>query len=207
MSKFTLVINAGGNSRRMGQNKALLPVPSSDGGTRPLIAHIAERLRHLSPERIVVVANDEMIVKDSQIARPVEFVPDSYPGMGALGGIATGLEVVDEWAIMVACDMPLVSADVFGYLCKLAAATHTDVVVPIVDGYEQTHYALYHRRCLPAIGKRLAAAEKKVTRFFSDVAVRKVTEDEICPLDPDLRSFLNANTPDEWARALRMLDS
>lgn len=214
----------------MGQSKALLPVPSVDGATsRPLIAYIAERLRPLSPERVVVVANDDAIATQAQIAEPIEFIPDAYPGMGVLGGIATALEVVDEWAMVVACDMPLVDPRVFELLCEKAAwagltsgasqevregvsnatspemADRWDVIVPMVDGYAQTLYALYHRRCLPAIGAQLANEERKITRFFSNVRVCEVTEDEIRPLDPEFRSFMNANTPDEWAQALAYL--
>lgn len=231
-NRFTLVINAGGDSRRMGQSKALLPVPTVGGtGSRPLIAHIAERLRPLSPERLVVVANDPALVEQAQIAEPVEFIPDAYPGMGVLGGIATALEAVDEWAILVACDMPLVDARIFERMCGLVTSTafsagegecvrervrdrdatapgmadRVDVIVPMVDGYAQTLHAIYHRRCLPAIGAQLAADERKITRFFPNVRVHEVTEDEIRPLDPEFRSFMNVNRPEEWAQALRFL--
>jgi len=233
MSKFTLVINAGGESRRMGQSKALLPILNTDGRPRSLIAHIAERLRPLSPERLVVVTNDGALIEQAQIAEPVEFIHDTYPGMGALGGIATALEAVDEWAILVACDMPLVNRQIFELMCEMVPSTtsldtgdrvregvrvraesaiapkmadHVDVIVPMVDGYAQTLHALYHRRCLPTIGEQLAAEERKITRFFSKVSVRKVTEDEIRPLDPEFRSFMNANTPEEWAWTLQYLD-
>lgn len=209
----TLVINAGGESRRMGQSKALLPVPPDN---RPLIAHIVHRLLPLSAQRTVIVTNDTKIAVLTDAPKPV-YIPDKYPGMGALGGIATALSLCDGWAIMVACDMPFVESELFARLSKIAGETkisHStqqeeerwDAVVPYVEGYAQTLHALYHKRCLPAIEAQLASGERKVSRFFSAVRVRSINEDEIRSYDPTLRSFMNVNTPTEWTKALRMIE-
>jgi molybdopterin-guanine dinucleotide biosynthesis protein A len=74
-----------------------------------------------------------------------------------------------------------------------------------VDGYEQPLHALYHRRCLPAIEVHLAARHLRVISFMPDVRTRYVQEPELRLLDPQLRSFLNTNTPQEWAEAMRLL--
>ncbi|MBV7329873.1 molybdenum cofactor guanylyltransferase [Chloroflexi bacterium TSY] len=210
----TLVINAGGESRRMGRSKALLPVPPDH---RALIAHIAHRLQPLRPQRIVIVTNDPKIAALTDIPGPVEYISDRHPGMGALGGIATALSLCDSWAIMVACDLPFVAPKLFAKLCKIAGEVKTshsnqqeeaqwDAVVPFVEGYAQTLHALYHRRCLPAVETLLASGERKVSRFFPAVRVRSVSEDELRPYDSTLRSFMNVNTPEEWANALRIIE-
>lgn len=205
---FSLVINAGGQSRRMGQDKALLTVPTNQ---QPLLAHIMLRLHNLPIDQMIVVSNHLRATPMPALAAPVIFVPDVYPGAGALGGIATGLQWCKDWGVFVACDMPLVRWRVFEFLCKLASEQTAegencwDAVVPQIDGYAQPLHALYQRRVLPAMQKRLAAGELRATSFLDDVRVRWVSETELRPLDPDFHSFFNANTPEEWQTALGWL--
>ncbi len=206
---FDLIINAGGESRRMGRSKALLPVPP-DGA--PLIAHVARRLAVLPLDRVVVVANDPALPAQAHLPAATRFVPDAYPDTGTLGGIATGLQQVAGWAIVVACDLPLVSAALFARLTQLAAeqeggGDRWDAVVPVVGGYAEPLHALYHRRCLPAIETRLAQGQRRVISFLGDVRTRDVSEEELRAVDPRLHSFVNANTPAEWDAALQLLVS
>lgn len=203
--QLTLVINAGGKSRRMGQPKALLPVPPHD---RPLIAHVVQRLRVLEPQRVLIITNEKEVEERAGIARPVEFAPDCYPDVGPLGGLATALHICNDWVLMVACDMPLLNPELLRFLCSLAAeecGNRWDAVVPHVGGYLQPLHALYHRRCLPAVEAQLRSGRRKVTNFFPRVRVREVGEEEVRPLDPDLHSFRNVNTPEEWAQVLHLL--
>jgi molybdopterin-guanine dinucleotide biosynthesis protein A len=203
----TLVVNAGGQSRRMGRPKALLAVPPTG---KPLLAHVVERLRPVAAERIVVVANEPGLTEAIRLDGEATWVSDAYPDAGTLGGIATALREVSGWALIVACDLPFVSASVCGWLAGLAAsvegsAGEVDVVVPIVSGYEEPLHALYHSRCLPHIERRLAQGERRVISFFPDVRVCRVEEHELRQLDPMLRSFVNVNTAQEWDAALAIL--
>lgn len=207
LPSLDLIINAGGVSRRMGRPKALLPVPPA--GT-PLIAHMVQRLATLRWGRVIVVANDPVLQAQAHLPPATLFVPDAYPETGTLGGIATGLQQVAGWAIVVACDLPLVNAALFAQLAMLAAEQaqgedRWDAIVPIVDGYAEPLHALYHRRCLPAIVARLAQGQRRVISFLDDVRTRNVDEDELRAVDPGLYSFINANTPAEWQAALQLL--
>jgi molybdopterin-guanine dinucleotide biosynthesis protein A len=207
LSDLTLIINAGGQSRRMGQPKALLPVPPRG---EPLIAHIARRLQVLAPTRWVVVTNDPDLPAHAGLPAEAHFVGDAYPDTGTLGGIATGLRWTRAWAIVVACDLPLVNAALFAHLCGLATEQDNgqerwDAIVPVVNGYEEPLHALYHRRCLEAIESRLAAGQRRVVSFMPAVRTRYVPEAELRLVDPALNSFLNTNTPEEWAHALALL--
>ena len=207
MNDLTLIINAGGQSRRMGTDKALLPVPPH---AAPLIAHVAARLAPLEVARLLVVTNDRTLPARAGLPPATRFVPDAYPDTGTLGGIATGLQHAPGWAVVVACDLPLVSAPLFQMLIELAGeqengAERWDAVVPVVDGYEEPLHALYHRRCLPAIAARLAAGQRRVISFMPDVRTRYVPEERLRTVDPTLRSFFNTNTPEEWAEALALL--
>jgi molybdopterin-guanine dinucleotide biosynthesis protein A len=203
------VINAGGQSRRMGQSKALLPVPPY---SQPLLQHVVQRLQKLPIEQVIVIANDPSLASMVTIPLPALFLPDAYPDCGPLGGIATGLRSCLGWGIFLACDMPLVNPLVFQALSSLVdeQASHGndswDAIVPVVAGFEQTLHALYHPRVLPAIEHRLASGQLRTTSFLADVRTRWVHEDELRPVDPALRSFFNANTPEEWAEACSLLE-
>lgn len=195
----------------MGRDKALLPVPP-DG--RPLLAHVVARLAPLEPAALVVVTNNPELPALAALPGAPQFVVDAYPDTGTLGGIATGLRHTPEWALVVACDLPLVSAALCRFLWAIAqeegngASDRTDrwdAIVPVVGGYEEPLHALYHARCLPAIEARLAQGQRRVISFLADVRTRYVGEDELRRVDPDLHSFVNANTPEEWATARDLL--
>lgn len=199
---LTLVVNAGGQSRRMGQAKALLPTPAGV----PLLVHILWRLAPLAPARTIIVANDPAIAGMNGLPTDARCVVDAYPDTGTLGGIATGLGAAPGWAAVVACDLPFVQARVFEHLCAIAAVQKDggdawDAVVPIVDGYAEPLHALYHRRCLPAIVQRLAAGERRVISFMPDVRTHFIDEPALRAIDPQLDSFWNVNTPEEWETA------
>lgn len=226
-SSLSLVINAGGQSRRMGRNKALLPVPRHHGSDKegyhtghhtehhteqhtnsdeqPLIAHLINRLAAVPMERLIVVSNDQ-VVRDAVLTQQgmvpnIDVVADSYPGVGALGGLATGLSECPEWAIMVACDMPLIDPALLMWQWKQIdyAAHLIDAVVPLIEGREQPFHAIYHRRCLPAINARIESGHRRVNSFLPDVKTLYIDENAIRQQDPQLHSFRNVNTPEEWA--------
>ncbi len=205
---LTVVVNAGGQSRRMGQSKALLPLPPNN---QPLLQALVERLRVLSPQHTLIIANDPTFRQQVDLGNDITWLTDAYPAAGPLGGLATALATCADWAIFVACDMPLLNPALFTYFCTLAAesdasgAERWDAIVPVIGNYPEALHSLYHRRCLPAIAARLAAGERRATCFFPDVRVRYVNEEELRRIDRELHSFLNANTPAEWVQALALL--
>lgn len=209
LSKPTLVVNAGGASTRMGESKALLPVPPND---IPLIAHIIERLRPLVQPGILVVANDLEVTAALSGDASLRVVTDAWEGVGALAGIATTLTKISGWALVVACDLPLISPALCAHLISLTTERDTatgleqwDAIVPYVNGYAEPLHALYHRRCIPAVLARIRQQDYRVHAFLDDVRTRRVDEAELRPFDPQLHSFLNANTPREWTTALALL--
>ena len=201
---LSAAVLAGGMSRRMGTDKALLALRPGDP---PLAAVVVERVAAVATE-VFVVAKDR-----PQYARlGVPVVPDRYPDGAALGAIATALAAsAHDHCLVVACDMPFLSLPLLRWLA--AQPRDYDVLIPHLPGESrqgpglvyQTLHAIYSRRCLPAIERRLAAGERQVIGFFADVRVRAVDEATVCRLDPDLRSFFNANTPAAAAEARRLL--
>jgi molybdopterin-guanine dinucleotide biosynthesis protein A len=185
------VILAGGKSRRMGGSpKALLPF-----GDRPLIQHIVERLEAVLPDCLVVTNSPELY---AFLRRPL--VGDVFPDGGSLGGIYSGLRAVPgEAAFCVACDMPFLSAPLIGHLAGRAG--EADVVIPDVAGELQPLHAVYGKRCLPAMERRLRAGRLKVVGFFDEVEVVRVPETELAHFEDLALVFMNLNTPDDVAAA------
>jgi FdhD protein len=181
----TGVILAGGESRRMGCDKSLLPI----AGAR-FIEHIHRRLAGLF-EEVIVVTNSPGLYPDL----PCRKVPDIYPVKGSLAGIHSGLCHARSGKIfVVACDMPHLSAETIRRLCREKEGV--DVVVPHSGrGIEPLH-ALYDRSCLPAIEAALDAGEKRIVSFFPRVCVRELPMAAFAGCDPD--SFRNINTPQEY---------
>ena len=214
-AETTILILAGGSSRRMGTDKLLLPVPPRGIA---LVRHVAERLMPLAV-RVTVVANDPGVcaaVRDPgrgedhrrQEGIPACIVigclPDDTPGIGPLGGLATGLRRIDGWALTAAGDMPFISAACCGFLIE-NSDFDCDAVVPVLNGQTQPLHAVYSRRCLPAVEEALTAGKRRMDSFWNDVRVRLIQADQMRVFDPDLLTFANINTQSEWREALALL--
>lgn len=174
----------------MGQDKALLKLNG-----RLLIAVIGERLRAVADEVIIAAAASRY---DRFADR---CVPDVFPGVGTLGGIHAGLQAsTHELALVVGCDMPFLNPAVLEWFAQ--AADGVDLVVLRTGEWLEPLHAVYRKSCLPAMEAAIRAGKHWAFSFYDEVRVRYVDPAEIKHLDPDLRSFRNINTPDEWRVAL-----
>ncbi len=195
---------AGGQSRRMGTDKALLPLVA---GGQPMLGVVLERLS--------AVADDTIVVADDQAryaAFGVRVVPDLSRDVGALAGIQAAIaSSAHEHCLVVACDMPFLSLPLLRRMVD--EPRDYDELVPLIPGESrqrddglvfQTLHAIYSKRCLPFIEKRIAEGRKQVVGFFDDVRVRTLDVAEITRWDPDLWSFFNANTPEAMLVAARV---
>jgi molybdopterin-guanine dinucleotide biosynthesis protein A len=188
----SVAVLAGGQSRRMGQDKAFLPV-----GGRPVVERVVERVGPLSDD-LLLIANTR--APYSHLAG--RLVSDVYPGQGPLGGIYTALQAArHEHCLVVACDMPFLNPGLLRYLIGLAGLSAAyDVVIPRVEEFPETLHAVYGKRCLEPIQRRLLAGQLKIVGFFDEVRVRYVERDDVARFDPEFHSFLNMNTPSDWER-------
>ena len=195
MSRLSAVILAGGQSRRMGTNKAFL---MAEG--RPLIVRVIERVRALADD-VVIVTNDP----EPYRRLGIRLIGDLVPGAGSLGGLHAGLTAAAHgWVLTVACDMPFLNLDLLRYMYSLRQGY--DAVIPrLGDGLEEPLHAFYHRRCLRHISRQLSAGQFRMISFLPHARARYVGEAEIAHFDPRHHSFFNANTPGEWEEALRLL--
>ena len=198
-STITAAILAGGQSRRLGRDKAVEPFAGE-----PLIRRVIRRASDaIHAAAIVVVVADRQRAEALPLDAAHRTAVDVFPDCGSLGGIYTGLDAAStDWALVVACDMPFLSAPLLEHMASLRDGV--DAVVPEIDGRPEPTHALYSRRCLPAIAKRLRAGELKISGFYEDVSVRYLPEDEVRRFDPELLSFFNINRPEDLARALEL---
>ena len=191
------IVLAGGMSRRLGRNKALEPV-----GGEALIRQVTGRLSKIADETIVVAADAEQ-ARVLPLPASARVALDLYPGKGSLGGIFSGLSASQTtWAIVVACDMPFLNLELLRHMLDLREGH--DVVVPVLDGRPEPTHAVYSRTCLPHIEKRLQADDLKIARFFDEVRVKYVPQDDLARFDPDFLSFFNVNTQEDLDRALAL---
>src|SRR5687768_104896 len=193
---LTVCIQAGGQSSRMGEDKALKTFLG-----RPLIQRVIERLSLVADELIVTTNRPE-----DYTFLNLRLVPDLKPGRGALGGLYTAIaSAAHPIVAVVACDMPFASAKLIEAGSRLLIEEEADVVIAKSDeGYEPLH-ALYRRAtCLPAIEAAIDADQWKVIAWFPQVKVRVLTPDEIKRYDTLGLAFWNVNTPEEFAEAERI---
>jgi len=185
----TGVILAGGQSSRMGSNKALLPYR---GGR--FIEAIYRQLSELFLEVLLVTNNPEQY--DFFHCRKVA---DLYPGMGALAGLHSGLYHSNTPHVFaVACDMPYLASSLIRRLAGLRQ--EVDVVIPEGDAGLEPLHAIYGQRCLAPMEHALKNNRKRIISFFPEVTVRTYCSAEVALLDPAFDSFRNINTPDDYFR-------
>ncbi|MCC6614089.1 MAG: molybdenum cofactor guanylyltransferase [Anaerolineae bacterium] len=196
MAAFSVAIIAGGESTRMGTDKAFVPV---DG--KPLVERLLERVAGLGQGETFIIANRP----DGYQALGLPIYPDILPGKGSLGGIYTALTVSQNpFTLMLACDMPFVNADLLRHMMQMRIGGPFDVIVPRVKSQPEGLHAAYSKTCMSPMRRRLDAGRLKVVGFYEDVRVRFLDEDEWQPFDPDGISFYNVNTPEHLAQAERL---
>lgn len=182
-------ILAGGASRRMGRNKALLPFRG-----KPLIRHQLDLLAPLFSE-ILISANEPAPYAPFGL----RVVPDLFAEPCSLSGIHALLKAATAPRVfVVACDLPFLNPALIRKLLEVPG--DFDVVVPESDeGLEPLH-AIYSRTCLPAIEKSAADSQWKVSAFYPGLWVDTVPIVDGDWLVEGRSPFTNANTPDDWRR-------
>lgn len=192
MNDWTVAINAGGKSSRMGVDKSFVPLLG-----KPMIEHVIARVADLGQRETILVTNKPDLY--AHLGLPM--FEDALPDKGSLGGIYTALlNSASEYTLCVACDMPFLNPDLLRHMIGLITPD-VDVIVPRVDGYPEGMHAVYRRRCAEPIRRKLDADRLKIIGFYDEVRVRTLDEDEWRPLDPRGLSFRNINTPDELREA------
>jgi molybdopterin-guanine dinucleotide biosynthesis protein A len=186
-SGFSAAILAGGRAARFGgREKGALMV-----GGRSILERQIEALAQVADEVLLVGG------AGPPDRSGVRYVADLLPGGGPLSGLHTALtEAHGRATLVVACDMPYLTAALCRYLLALTDAA--DLVVPRTeDGYHPL-CAAYTRACLGPVSRRLAQGHFKLTDLFGDLRVRVVAPDTLAQFGAPGQLLANVNTPDDY---------
>jgi len=165
----------------MGRDKALLPL---NGST--LIEQVASRVQ-TAANNVTLIGHPE---RYQILGCPA--IADLVEGCGPLGGLYTALSVTQaDWNLIVACDMPGVTAGLFESLFQVAEATRADCVVPETSVGLDPLCAVYHRRCLATAASSIARKAFKMQDFVAAIRTERWPVSDPSPL-------FNANTPEQW---------
>jgi len=190
---LSVVVQAGGQSSRMGEDKALKPFLG-----RPLIERVIERLQPAADELLITTNQPEAY---GYLGLPL--VTDIKPGRGPLGGLYTALVCARNAAVaVVACDLPFASGPLVvasaGFLIQDAADV---VIAESKEGFEPLHAVYRRQACIGPIEAAMEAGLWRMISWFPQIRLRKLTVADLARYDPDGLAFWNVNTPEEFAAA------
>jgi molybdopterin-guanine dinucleotide biosynthesis protein A len=191
MESTEAFILAGGASSRMGTDKSRLLL---DGQT------FSQRIANT----LLEVASEVTIVGQGSEDPRIKSTSDVYPQWGALGGVHASLAVArTEWALVVACDLPFVTAELFRRLAALRE--NHEAVVPIQkDGRPQPLCSLYRiDPCLGQAQELIIAGKRRPLDLLESVKTCWLPFAELQDLDGVEKFFLNINTPEDYYEATR----
>lgn len=173
---------AGGASKRMGRDKALLPFHGTT-----LVEHVAQTVRQAAGSVALIGDPDRL----SHLGLPV--FADQLPSCGPASGIYTALRVTDaNWNLVVACDMPAVPVEILNELmCRAETEDAGCVAAAGPSGAPEPLCAVYHRRCLPVFERAIRDGRVKMRDVVSEIGVK------VMPVPA--AALVNVNTPAEWS--------
>jgi molybdopterin-guanine dinucleotide biosynthesis protein A len=189
---------AGGQSRRMGRDKALLAFAG-----QPLIARALRILRDAALEPAIAGARSSL-----HACAPV--VEDTRPDLGPLAGICAAFASTQaRWCIFLPVDLPLLPASLLQYLLLHAQITGSAVTLAAMNGFAQTFPVVLDRAVLPALDAELASGRRGCFSAFQAAAESLQQPVAVLPVEllaqsghvahparlPAFRWFLNVNTP------------
>jgi molybdenum cofactor guanylyltransferase len=196
MPSFGGIVLCGGQSKRMGQPKAWLPIAGEFMLPRVV------RILGQAVQPLVVVAAPKQEVPP--LPGDVAIVRDKEKDRGPLEGLAAGLTYLAgkvDAAYLSSCDVPfLVPAFVRRLIDLLGDYA---VCVPEVDGRHHPLAAVYRLDVLDAVRHLFAENRLRPVFLFEKVPTRVVTEAELADVDPTLQSLRNLNTPEEYQAAVK----
>jgi molybdenum cofactor guanylyltransferase len=167
----------------MGRDKALLPFRGE-----PLASSIARAVE--------AAAGSAALIGDAALLGNLGYrvVPDRFPGEGPLGGVITALlDTSADWNLLVACDMPELTAAFLRSLLDAAQQWEADVLMPAgPSGLPEPLCAVYRRSAAGALEQAFAGGIRKITAAFTGLRTVRI------PV-PEWKPLLNVNTPEDWA--------
>jgi molybdenum cofactor guanylyltransferase len=187
--EVTCAILAGGRSRRMGRDKAMIQV-----GETTLLEHTYEIARR--------VFQDIVVVSSLHNALPgvnARIVRDVLPVSGSLTGIVSALLAVETpYVFVLGCDMPFLSEKAIRYVMNENRGE--SIVIPRTEaGFEPMH-AMYHRCCISAMLTAISCNHMKIGALLPYFSTRLVLTNPSF-FNEGASVFMNVNTREDLRRA------
>lgn len=194
------IVLAGGRSLRMGDDKAGLRLAGET-----MLSRVVTRLRETF-EEIVIVAGPNSVVAPEVLISGSRLVRDLVAFEGPVSALRMGLETIRAGVgFACACDLPFLSPSLAAAVCAMSEGHQA--AIPLVEGRLQMLQAAYRRSCVQALDDMIGRADRQLNRLVDSIDARIVGEDEMRAYDPELISFLNVNTPADYARAQRLISA
>lgn len=192
---YSAAILSGGQSSRMGKNKAFEMING-----RRIIDIVFDKLRPIFME-ITIVTNEPDLYREF----PAEVITDIYPGLGPVAGIQAALSHAEADAVFVTgCDMPFVSSPLIQHM--LASSNGYDAVVPVVAGRLQPTAAVYRKSALKVFTDSLKNQKLKLTRLFEELNALELNEAVLSQFGSIEEMFFNINDAAALEKARVMME-
>jgi molybdopterin-guanine dinucleotide biosynthesis protein A len=185
-------ILVGGKSSRFGSDKAFIDI-----NRRPLALHLAD----VVSEPAGLVTHVGPPARYECLGLPI--IPDTHQDVGPLAGILAALEHTSaSWNLILACDMPLLSAALVEFLFMQAEMGGYEVLMPVSPaGSDEPLCAVYGKAAAAHIRREIEKGTRKITFALDGLAVRRIPPNEYAHIDPAGKSFTNVNTFAEWEQS------
>lgn len=194
--QITAFVLAGGESSRMGRDKALMSLNGV-----PLVVGAVRLAGSVAPGATVIGAPERLA------GLGLKIVPDDHAGAGPLGGIATALRsTAAAWNLILACDLPYLTKAWLEFLVQRALASDVDVVLPMNDRGAEPLCAMYQKRCEPQIRAAIERGTRKVTDGLAGLGIETIEPAEWKAFDSDGLLFKNINSPADYEEAKARLE-
>jgi len=186
-SNLSGAILSGGQSRRLGRDKALLTLKG-----QTLLQHAIDLIAPLTQSQVIVSAHERHDMKG------VLRIPDSHPGCGPAGGILTALHWTEHpWVLIMSCDTPLISPSTILEITAEIPGQAIDALIPQLNNQLMPLTGIYHKRCLEAFSSAIEAGQYRVQEILQDLRVKV----HVLP-ETKHSEFLNINTLKEYNQIL-----
>lgn len=212
MTRRSIVVLAGGASRRMGEDKWLLPV-----GGMPALGRLVRALDGVADEFAIVLpwgaddalrARAEAAVIAASPSAAVRWLADAEPDAGPLAGLEAAYEAgLGDWCLATAADMPFARAELAEALFRRCLAAGAEAAVPERDGRRHPLFAVYGVSAFDRLRSYRRGGGRKVMAWLEELRVLTLPESETAAFDPEGTALFNMNTPEDYVRAQSLVDS
>jgi len=180
----TAVILTGGESKRMGSDKASVVLAG-----KSLLEHVIAQLEPLFSDILISVREKRPDIVYPQIV-------DGAEDRGPMVGIKSALESVKtDWVFVIACDMPFISTNLIQHLTGFR--NQHDAVVPFVYDRPQPLFGFYNKTCLPLMETRIMQGQRSMIRLLDNLDTFLLSEQQVKAIDPELKSLLSLDTVED----------